>query len=40
MNYFKKANILQILVFSLVLSSCGKNETESLVKDSELPENV
>ena len=40
MNYFKKANILQILVFSLVLSSCGKNETESLIKDSELPENV
>ena len=40
MDYFKKANILQILVLSLVLSSCGKNETESLVKDSELPENV
>jgi CubicO group peptidase (beta-lactamase class C family) len=40
MNYFKKANILQILVLSLVLSSCGKNETESDIKDSELPENV
>ncbi len=40
MNYFKKANILQILVLSLVLSSCGKNETESDIRDSELPENV
>lgn len=40
MDYFKKANILQILVLSLVLSSCGKNKAESLLKDSELPENV
>ena len=40
MNYFKKANILQILVLSLVLNSCGKNETGSDIKDSELPENV
>jgi CubicO group peptidase (beta-lactamase class C family) len=40
MNYFKKANILQILVLSLVLNSCGKNETDSDIKDSELPENV
>ncbi len=39
MNYFKKANILQILVLSLVLSSCGKGKTESDIKDSELPEN-
>lgn len=40
MNYFKKANILQILVLSLVLNSCGKSETDSDIKDSELPENV
>ena len=40
MNYFKKANILQILILSLVLSSCGKTESESTTKDSELPENV
>lgn len=40
MNYFKTANILQILVVTLILSSCGKNTTESDLKDSELPENV
>lgn len=40
MNYFKKANILQILVLSLVLSSCGKDKTESNLKDSELPKNI
>ncbi|WGK94377.1 MULTISPECIES: serine hydrolase domain-containing protein [Flavobacterium] len=40
MNYFKKANILQILVLSLVFNACGKDQEESDVKDSELPENV
>lgn len=40
MNYIKNANILQILVLCLVLSSCGKGKIESDIKDSELPENV
>jgi CubicO group peptidase (beta-lactamase class C family) len=40
MNYIKNANILQILVLCLVLSSCGKGKMESDIKDSELPENV
>lgn len=40
MNNIKNANILQILVFCLVLSSCGKGKMESDIKDSELPENV
>ena len=40
MNNIKNANILQILVLCLVLSSCGKGKMESDIKDSELPENV
>ena len=40
MNNIKNANILQILVLCLVLSSCGKGKMEADIKDSELPENV
>lgn len=40
MKYFKNANIVQILVLSLVLNSCGKDKSVLDIKDSELPENV
>ncbi len=40
MNYFKKTNILHILVLFLVLNSCDRKETASNIKDSELPLNV
>jgi CubicO group peptidase (beta-lactamase class C family) len=39
MNLIKQANILQILILTLVLSSCNKKNTTEL-NDAELPENV
>ncbi len=40
MNYFKKANILQILILTIVLSSCNKHKTIPEIKDFQLPANV